>query len=156
MRMLKRPLLAAVPAVLAVLLNACSSGGSSAVQSLPKAPQPGGDVLPTPAPPAGAASQSTGIPQNSPYVRVNPDGTVLHIDPLPQLRPAYSLTQPSSPNVDYHGGKVIDKSVAYAIFWRPAGYYMSPKYEPVIEQFYHDIGSTPMYAILPQYYDKDG
>jgi len=155
--MLKRPLLAAVPAVLAVLLNACSSGGSSAVQSLPKAPSPGGDVLPTPAPPSSSVgSLKSGLPQNSPYIRVNPDGSILHIDPLPQVRAAYAAPAQASPNVDYHKGPVIHTSTSYAIFWRPSGYYMSPKYETVIEQFYHDIGSTPMYGILPQYYDTTG
>lgn len=89
-----------------------------------------------------------------PTVHVMPDGSVIHIYLPPWLRAA---VQPNTAPVQYHGGSVIDRSSMYAIYWQPAGYYMSPKYKPTIDRFFGDVGAgTKMYDILTQYSDKDG
>jgi hypothetical protein len=132
-----------------LLLSGCGGSGSSLAPASSNAL------------PASRALQEdvaqTSVVTQSPYVRNMPDGTVLHVYPLPADAKAYAAAHPSaSMDVNYHGGRVLDESTAYAIYWQPDGFFMSPKYETVIDQFFHDIGSTAMYDILPQYRDTDG
>lgn len=128
----------------AFVLAACSSGGPHGAASTA--------VLPAPAPPRGGA-QLGSLPAGA-NVRVMPDGSLIHIYPPPWLRP---MTGPNTAPVQYHGGSVIHKSALYAIFWRPAGFYMSPKYIPTIKRFFNDVGAgTRQYDILTQYTDANG
>ena len=94
-------------------------------------------------------------PAGSPFVRVLLDGSRVHVYPLPQVRAAYAGAMRRD-RVEYHGGDVIHHSIPYAIYWRPNGYVMSAKYQPVIDRFFHDVGTTDQYDILVQYYDRAG
>lgn len=91
----------------------------------------------------------------SPFVRIGADGAAVHVDLLPADRAAYERAVIHD-EVRYHGGPTIDRSATYAIFWQPAGSYVSPKYQSTIAQFLTDVGATPAYGILTQYYDRDG
>jgi hypothetical protein len=45
----------------------------------------------------------------------------------------------------------------YAIYWKPPGFHMSPKYIPTINRFFNDVGAaTKQYNILTQYSDTNG
>jgi hypothetical protein len=128
---------------LAALLSACGGGSQSAKTSA---------VLPAPAPPGQGLR--IGSIARGPTVRVMPDGSLIHIYLPPGQRP---MTGPNTAPVQYHGGSVIHQSVLYAIFWRPFGYYMSPKYVPTIKRFFDDVGAgTRQYEILTQYSDSNG
>ena len=116
-------------------LAACGGGGSSApVVALPQ------------------SNLSSAIA--SPYVRVLSDGTVVHVHPLPDARAAFAGAHPALPDhVEYHNGRIVKHATLYAIYWQPTGTYMSPKYQPVINEYFQDVGTTPQYKILTQYYD---
>jgi hypothetical protein len=129
----------------AAMSAGCGAGGSHTNAS-------SNAIVPMPGPP-GVKMQSHIMPEG-PTIRVMPDGSVIHIDLPPWERP---LSGPHTAPVQYHGGSVIDQSVLYAIFWRPSGYYMSPKYIPTIKRFFNDVGAgTRQYQILVQYSDTDG
>src|SRR5579872_1435517 len=118
--MQKRLAFGIAAAVLSISLSACGggSGNSGALTAVPKAPPPAPEVLPPAV--SGTSASSAAIGTQSPYVRLNPDGTTLHVYPLPEVRNAFAARgAAASGNVNYHGGKVIDKSVTYAIFWVP-------------------------------------
>lgn len=58
----------------------------------------------------------------------------------------------------YHTGEVIQHMRAYLIFWLPNGRTFEPngsssRYEHLMEQYFQDVGGTPFYSILTQYYD---
>lgn len=127
----------------AIVLTAC--GGL-------RSESPNASIVPGP-PKVGVGAQPANLPVG-PTIRVMPDGSVIHIYLPPWERP---LVRPDTAPVQYHGDKVVDNSKLYAIFWKPAGFYMSPKYMPVIKRFFNDVGvGTKMYDILVQYGDKDG
>jgi len=149
MKALRGPLVrlvlgAALGAASLAALSGCSgssmqSAGSSAVIQGPAAP---GQT-------AQLGSQAFG-----PTIRVMPDGTLIHIYLPPWER---AQAQPNTAPVQYHGGLVVDLSAMYAIFWKPSGYFMSPKYIPTIERFFNDVGAgTKQYDILTQYSDTNG
>lgn len=57
-------------------------------------------------------------------------------------------------NLMYHGGHVMVGTVTtYAIFWEPSGTYVSPTYNSLILQYFNDVGSSPLYHNLTQYYN---
>ena len=131
-------------AVATMLIAGCGGSGASHAVASAVVPHPG----------APAEGVHVGSIAAGPTVRMMPDGSLIHIDLPPWLRP---LTGPNTQPVQYHGGSVIDQSVLYAIFWRPAGFYMSPKYIPTIKRFFNDVGAgTRQYQILTQYSDTDG
>lgn len=125
-------------AAVVLLVAGCNAAGSGAPGSSP--------ILP--------GTTQSGALATGPTVRVMPDGTRIHIYLPPWERSGVrSRTAP----VQYHGGLVIDKSVMYAIYWKPAGFYMSPKYIPTINRFFNDLGAgTKQYDILTQYSDTNG
>lgn len=130
-------------------LQIFASAGAVAFSSIILASCSGVNVVPT------SSMDASGQPtSNSPYVRTEPDGTVIRIHPLPQIRAMYPLV--SGANMIYHGGAVVHTSVAYAIFMRPTGTFMSALYETAIEDFFEDVGGTAQYNILTQYYDTKG
>ena len=58
----------------------------------------------------------------------------------------------------YHNGSVVHNLTAYLIFWLPNGHTFEPngsssRYQHLIEQYFQDVGGTPFYNILTQYYD---
>ncbi|MDQ2865995.1 MAG: hypothetical protein M3R51_07185 [Candidatus Eremiobacteraeota bacterium] len=81
---------------------------------------------------------------------------MVHVHPLPAVRASFEAAQSAIPDhVEYHGGLIVKKSALYAIYWRPAGTYMSAKYEPVINEYFRDVGATTQYQILSQYHDTN-
>lgn len=60
-------------------------------------------------------------------------------------------------NLSYHGGPVMVGTVTtYAIFWEPPGWYVSPRYNSLILQYFNDVGQSPLYHNLKQYYNSHG
>ncbi len=69
----------------------------------------------------------------------------------------------SCPAVRYHGGPVMHTFTAYLIFWLPKGYRFEPgaggddtRYQSLITQYFRDVGGTPYYGLLTQYFDFRG
>src|SRR5690348_3393117 len=65
------------------------------------------------------------------------------------------------PNFKFHQGTVIHRLTAYLLFWLPNGYVFEPegtssRFEQLMEQYFQDVGGTPFYNILTQYYDNQG
>ncbi|HEX8033267.1 MAG TPA: carboxypeptidase-like regulatory domain-containing protein [Ktedonobacterales bacterium] len=63
--------------------------------------------------------------------------------------------------VHYHGGPVMHTYTAYLIFWLPKSYTFEPsgddtRFESSIAQYFKDIGGTPFYGLLTQYWDYHG
>lgn len=63
--------------------------------------------------------------------------------------------------VHYHGGPVMHTYTAYLIFWLPTAYTFEPSgndahFESSIAQYFKDIGGTPFYGLLTQYWDYQG
>lgn len=61
----------------------------------------------------------------------------------------------------YHQGTVIHHLTAYLIFWLPKASTFEPngssaRFEGLMSQYFRDIGGTPFYNILSQYYDAQG
>ena len=72
---------------------------------------------------------------------------------------AIKQSLPANPtaNLAYHGGPVMVGTVTtYAIFWEPPGRYVSPHYNSLILRYFHDVGGTPLYHNLSQYYNSHG
>jgi hypothetical protein len=73
-----------------------------------------------------------------------------------------SACESNCPHFGYHlDGKVIHKLTVYLIFWLPDGYTFEPngsssRYQHLMEQYFQDVGGTPFYNILTQYYDTPG
>ncbi len=64
---------------------------------------------------------------------------------------------PNSGNVTYHGGPVMHGTThLYAIFWEPAGSYVSPKYNSLILRYFSDVGGSPLYHNNRQYTNQQG
>ncbi len=60
-------------------------------------------------------------------------------------------------NLTYHGGPVMAGTAnVYAIFWEPTGSYVSSTYNSLIERYFGDIGSSPLYHINTQYTQTGG
>jgi hypothetical protein len=57
----------------------------------------------------------------------------------------------------YHGG-LVDRigSKTFAIYWQPAGSYMSAGYESLTQRYFRDVGGSPFYGIASQYSDGGG
>lgn len=61
----------------------------------------------------------------------------------------------------YHQGNVIHRLTVYLIFWLPSDYTFEPggssdHFEQLMAQYFKDVGGTPFYNILSQYYDDQG
>lgn len=52
----------------------------------------------------------------------------------------------------YHNGPIVQKSNTYAIFWEPSGHTTAQGYKDLITRYFNDIGGTPFYNTLTQYY----
>lgn len=60
-------------------------------------------------------------------------------------------------NLTYHGGPVMAGTAnVYAIFWEPTGSYVSSTYNSLIQRYFGDIGSSPLYHINTQYTQTGG
>lgn len=63
--------------------------------------------------------------------------------------------------VHYHDGPVMHTYTAYLIFWLPNSYTFEPsgddaRFESSIAQYFKDVGGTPYYGLLKQYWDYHG
>lgn len=60
-------------------------------------------------------------------------------------------------NLIYHGGPVMANAAkAYAVFWEPTGSYVSPTFNSLIERYFGDVGSSPLYHNNIQYTNSKG
>jgi hypothetical protein len=60
-------------------------------------------------------------------------------------------------NVLYHGGPVMAGQMqVYAIFWEPAGSFVSSKFNMLIKRYFRDVGDSGLYANNGQYTDSSG
>ena len=65
--------------------------------------------------------------------------------------------RPHANNLLYHGGAVMGgTSRVYAIFWEPAGWFVSSTYNSLITRYFNDIGGSPLYHNNVQYRDSGG
>jgi hypothetical protein len=67
----------------------------------------------------------------------------------------------SCPPIHYHDGPVMSTSTAYLIFWLPQRYVFEPQgsttsFETLLARYFEDVGGTPFYNILTQYWDYRG
>ncbi|MEO9171062.1 MAG: hypothetical protein ABI282_09185 [Candidatus Baltobacteraceae bacterium] len=128
----------------AVFLTACGGQQASPISAIPQSSIP------------QSLTMGNLRAVNSPYVRVLADGSIVHVHPLPQDRAAFEAANPALPDhVEYHNGSIVKLAALYAIYWQPTGSYMSPKYKPVINEYFKDVGTTKQYKILAQYSDKN-
>ena len=73
----------------------------------------------------------------------------------------FELCGTDCPEFRYHQGQVMHSLTAYLIFWLPKGYTFEPggsdmRYQSLTAQFVNDVGDTPYYDILTQYWDSRG
>jgi hypothetical protein len=73
----------------------------------------------------------------------------------------FSICRYSCPTIIYHKGPVMHTFTAYLIFWLPQPYFYdatgSPStFESIMAQYFRDIGGTPFYNLLTQYWDYAG
>lgn len=61
----------------------------------------------------------------------------------------------------YHSGPVMHTFTAYVIFWAPPGVRFEPyggnaRFQSLVRQYLSDVGGTPFYGLLTQYWDLQG
>ncbi len=57
-------------------------------------------------------------------------------------------------NMSYHNGPTMrTTSTTYAIFWEPAGSYVSGTYNSLLQRYFGDVGGSGLYNNNTQYYD---
>ncbi|MGH2506360.1 MAG: hypothetical protein ACRDHZ_02940 [Ktedonobacteraceae bacterium] len=80
-----------------------------------------------------------------------------HDDPLPMQHAHLTLhTVGSKQNLGYGGGAVmVGTTHTYAIFWEPKGN-VDAHYNSLINRYFGDIGSSPLYQIARQYKQANG
>ncbi|MGH2517846.1 MAG: carboxypeptidase regulatory-like domain-containing protein [Ktedonobacterales bacterium] len=72
------------------------------------------------------------------------------------------LCDPQCPSFSYHSGQVMHSFTAYVIFWLPPGTSFEPPgqsnthFESLVQRYFRDVGDTSFFAILTQYWDRDG
>jgi hypothetical protein len=86
------------------------------------------------------------------HVTVQPGGVI---------SAAFQVCNAGCPPVTYHLGRVMHTYSAYLIFWQPGGWTFEPggsdaTYKSLIERYFHDIGGTPFFGLLTQYWDYQG
>src|SRR5207244_1675907 len=61
----------------------------------------------------------------------------------PRGAPGAAASAVGTSNLTYHGGPVErTSSTNYAIYWQPAGSYMSPNYQALLNRYFTDIGGS--------------
>jgi len=65
------------------------------------------------------------------------------------------------PSVTYHDGEVMHAPTVYLIFWLPAGHTFEPngddaRFQALMKQYFTDVGGTPFYRLITQYWDFSG
>lgn len=74
---------------------------------------------------------------------------------------SFAICGARCPAVTFHGGAVMRTLTVYLIFWLPKPYTYdqtgSPsRYESLITRYFNDVGGTPFYDLLTQYWDYQG
>lgn len=82
------------------------------------------------------------------------------VQPGATANEGFSLCAGDCQRVTYHGGPVMHAQNVYLIYWTPAGYSMDPSgntpFTTTIARYFQDVGGTPFYGLLGQYYDYLG
>lgn len=93
----------------------------------------------------------------------NDDSRLYHVAVAPATTTSADMETcyPQCPEFTYHYGQVMHSFTAYVIFWLPRGYTFEPgnhneRFESLVERYFSDVGGTPFFAILTQYWDKNG
>ncbi len=65
------------------------------------------------------------------------------------------------PGMAYHQGQVMHTQAIYLDFWLPSGATYEPsggnaRFETLLQRYFHDVGGTPFYGLLTQYWDTSG
>lgn len=73
----------------------------------------------------------------------------------------FAICRSACPLVTYHQGPVMHTFTAYLIFWLPRPYIYdgtgSPAtFESLMAQYFQDVGGTPFYNVVTQYWDYAG
>jgi hypothetical protein len=113
-------------------------------------------VLALPATAAAARHQRAHTRSARATVRHNPRGRFLGVIPA---RPPGTPVPQVATALSYHNGPVMHSSRVYAIFWQPAGRYLSPSYRSLITTMLSDVALDSYrtqngYSVMEQYYDK--
>lgn len=71
------------------------------------------------------------------------------------------VCQSHCPSFQNHGGSVMESSTAYLIFWLPRNHTFEPnggsaRFESLMAQYFRDVGGTPFYGMLTQYWGNQG
>jgi hypothetical protein len=84
-------------------------------------------------------------------------GRVLTATPGASWALGGALRSATTSNVLYHGGPVMAGEMqVYAIFWEPAGSFVSSKFNMLIKRYFRDVGDSGLYANNGQYADTSG
>ena len=59
-------------------------------------------------------------------------------------------------DVTFHGGPIQTATKSFAIYWQPAGTYMSPTYKSLIDRFLTDAGGSAIYGMATTYFGSNG
>ena len=103
--------------------------------------------------PVAAAPPGPGDP-------AGPPNEILGVVPtLAQVKPAGG--RGSASNLSYHNGPVMHTNTVYAVYWVPAGYTVSGKYQSLIDGFFQNVAAdngktSNVYFSDTQYYDTTG
>ncbi|HET8907997.1 MAG TPA: carboxypeptidase-like regulatory domain-containing protein, partial [Ktedonobacterales bacterium] len=101
---------------------------------------------------------------------VDPFGCVADTDQTLQyavLKPGIDTTldlpvcASKCPTLGLHNGTIMHHLTVYLDFWLPSGFTFEPNgssrhFEQLMAQYFQDVGGTPFYNILTQYYDVPG
>jgi hypothetical protein len=72
----------------------------------------------------------------------------------------FSICASNCPPVRYHFGNVMHQYHAYLIYWTPSGSPLEPgggaTFKSLVQRYFSDVGGTPFYGILSQYWDYNG
>jgi hypothetical protein len=58
--------------------------------------------------------------------------------------------------VTFHGGPVQITTTSFNIFWKPAGTFMAPRYEALMNRFLKDAGGSAIYGVADTYSGSNG
>ncbi len=73
----------------------------------------------------------------------------------------FSVCESHCRGVSYHSGDVMQTFTGYVIFWTPPGKHLDPsggdaRFRSLVAQYLNDVGGTPFYNLLTQYWDASG
>ncbi|HLZ20501.1 MAG TPA: hypothetical protein VKQ30_00040 [Ktedonobacterales bacterium] len=99
-----------------------------------------------------------------PYACVANNGAQLYhtaVAPATTTSADLETCTPQCPTFTYHSGDVMHSFTAYVIFWLPPGFAFEPggnngRFESLVKRYFRDVGGTPFFALLTQYWDKNG